>query len=207
MRYAIVGHVSYILICDPLRSSFSLQCTKVKFTDHGEVLLRAQTSGKTGNSEEILISVTDTGIGVPAHAKASIFQPFTQGIHVLSGFCLFGTKTHSFRWFPPLLLLQADNSYTRKYGGSGLGLHICSRLAKMMNGEMWFESTQGKGSTFYCRVIVERSEPIVPLPPAIPILPAALHVVIIDSVEEEGEKKKKKKNLIFDPILSCKCRT
>jgi signal transduction histidine kinase len=66
-------------------------------------------------------SVTDTGIGIPRDKQDTIFQAFAQG----------------------------DASNTRKFGGTGLGLAISSRLARMMQGDLWVESEPGKGSTFY----------------------------------------------------------
>ena len=65
--------------------------------------------------------VKDTGIGIPPERQREIFSSFTQG----------------------------DNSTTRKYGGTGLGLTISHRLAEMLGGRIWVESEPGKGSTFY----------------------------------------------------------
>jgi signal transduction histidine kinase len=67
-----------------------------------------------------IFSVADTGIGIPSDQLGNIFKPFT----------------------------QADNSFTREYGGTGLGLTICEHYCKMMNGEIWVESEIGKGSLF-----------------------------------------------------------
>jgi signal transduction histidine kinase/CheY-like chemotaxis protein len=72
------------------------------------------------NSGEIQISVSDTGVGIPQEKQQAIFASFT----------------------------QADSSTTRKYGGTGLGLTISKRLVEMMNGRIWVESEEGKGSTF-----------------------------------------------------------
>jgi len=67
-----------------------------------------------------IFSVADTGIGIPSDQLSNIFKPFT----------------------------QADNSFTREYGGTGLGLTICEHYCKMMGGEIWVESQIGKGSLF-----------------------------------------------------------
>ena len=97
-----------------------------KFTERGEVLLKAETVDRTGNASgpgEVLLrfSVRDTGIGISADQQARLFQSFT----------------------------QADSSTTRKYGGTGLGLVISRRLARLMAGDLSVESTPGKGTTFF----------------------------------------------------------
>ncbi|MBA4274228.1 MAG: hybrid sensor histidine kinase/response regulator [Alphaproteobacteria bacterium] len=74
----------------------------------------------TEAAKGIYITVRDTGIGIPAEKHASIFESF----------------------------VQADQTITRRFGGSGLGLSICKALAEMMNGAMMLESEAGKGSTF-----------------------------------------------------------
>jgi signal transduction histidine kinase len=66
-------------------------------------------------------TVKDTGIGIPRERQDEIFSAFT----------------------------QADTSTTRQYGGTGLGLTICSRLTKLLDGEIWVESEPGKGSSFH----------------------------------------------------------
>jgi CheY-like chemotaxis protein len=70
---------------------------------------------------ELKVSVTDTGIGIPAEVLNSIFNPFT----------------------------QAELSTSRRYGGTGLGLNICQQLVNLMGGQIWAESKIGKGSTFH----------------------------------------------------------
>ncbi|HEY6952025.1 MAG TPA: response regulator, partial [Bacteroidota bacterium] len=78
---------------------------------------------------ELTFSVKDTGIGVPADKLDAIFEAFT----------------------------QADSSVTRKYGGAGLGLVICSRLVGLMGGRIWVESTQGQGAKFLFTILANPS--------------------------------------------------
>jgi signal transduction histidine kinase/DNA-binding response OmpR family regulator len=93
----------------------------IKFTSHGEVALTVK--GETIASEDVLLHFTirDTGIGIAKEKQATIFEAFN----------------------------QADNSTTRVYGGTGLGLTISSRLVEMMAGSIWVESELGMGSTFH----------------------------------------------------------
>jgi two-component system sensor histidine kinase/response regulator len=93
----------------------------LKFTHRGEIRIKVAVVSTAADEADLRFSVTDTGIGIPAHKLAAIFSPFT----------------------------QADSSTARKYGGTGLGLTISRRLAEMMGGRLWAESTEGVGSAFY----------------------------------------------------------
>jgi signal transduction histidine kinase/CheY-like chemotaxis protein len=93
----------------------------IKFTHQGEVALKAEVAERGGEDCLLHFTVSDTGIGIPAEKHALIFDPFA----------------------------QADTSTTRKYGGTGLGLSISTRLVKLMGGEIWLESGEGKGSRFH----------------------------------------------------------
>ncbi len=90
-----------------------------KFTEGGTVTLSCKREER-GDTEWILFSITDTGIGLKEDQIVNIFQEFK----------------------------QADSSTTRKYGGTGLGLSICKRFCQMMGGDITVTSEHGKGSTF-----------------------------------------------------------
>lgn len=108
---------------DPIRIKqilLNLVSNAVKFTHKGEVVLTASCSG--GDQENtVWLAVTDTGIGIVETAQDEIFDSFS----------------------------QADNSMTRKFGGSGLGLSIVRQLTHLMGGSCGLQSTPGKGSTFW----------------------------------------------------------
>jgi two-component system sensor histidine kinase/response regulator len=93
----------------------------IKFTSTGGVTLSVQNDSLEGAFTTLLFTVKDTGIGVAPERQKDIFSAFT----------------------------QADNSTTRKYGGTGLGLTICRRLSEMLGGRIWVESEPGKGSSFH----------------------------------------------------------
>jgi PAS domain S-box-containing protein len=136
----IMPDVPTRLVGDPTRLRqvlVNLIGNAIKFTEKGEVFIevKKRESGSEelpsggGDSEpeahkksiELVFSVTDTGIGIPADKLDKIFESFT----------------------------QVDASTTRKYGGTGLGLTISKRLVELMEGRIWVESDVGRGSTFY----------------------------------------------------------
>ena len=102
----------------------------IKFTDQGEVALNVHLEAEEGDNRIIHFTVSDTGIGISPEKQKLIFQPFA----------------------------QADNSTTRKYGGTGLGLTISKRLVGLMDGNMWVESEVGRGTQFHFTVRLKTSE-------------------------------------------------
>jgi len=106
----------------------------VKFTDAGEIEVRAWVEARMRGRVRLHLTVRDTGIGITEAAQQHIFESFR----------------------------QADSSTTRKYGGTGLGLSISSQLVDLMGGRIWVESELGQGSTFHftveLRVGAEHSE-------------------------------------------------
>jgi PAS domain S-box-containing protein len=112
------------LIGDPdrlRRIVVNLVGNAIKFTEHGEVVVQVNVEAHTEPDVLLHLSVTDTGIGIPSEKQQHIFEAFA----------------------------QADSSTTRKYGGTGLGLAISAQLCELMNGVMWVESEEGRGSIFH----------------------------------------------------------
>jgi len=100
----------------------------IKFTPAGEVVLKVTLQSIDDDSAQLLFSVRDTGIGIPASKQQSIFEPFT----------------------------QVDGSTTRQFGGTGLGLSICSRIVALMGATIRLESSPGCGSTFSFELNLKR---------------------------------------------------
>ena len=93
----------------------------VKFTDRGEVFADVWLENRTDSRVRLHCAVQDTGIGIPADKHECIFQSFS----------------------------QVDNSTTRRFGGTGLGLAVSAKLVELMGGRIWVESEVDRGSTFH----------------------------------------------------------
>jgi len=113
-----------LLVCgDQLRVKqilLNLLNNAVKYTEKGEIIIKASLLERSADQVFVQLSVSDTGIGMAPDVLPRIFEPFT----------------------------QADASITRKFGGTGLGLSICRQLALLMGGRIRAESEEGKGSRF-----------------------------------------------------------
>jgi PAS domain S-box-containing protein len=101
----------------------------VKFTEHGEIAVKAWVEDRRDNAVTLAFSVRDTGVGIAERVRNRIFSAFA----------------------------QADTSATRQFGGTGLGLTIASEIVGMMGGRMSFESALGVGSTFTFDVSLQAS--------------------------------------------------
>jgi CheY-like chemotaxis protein len=116
--------VPAVVVGDPLRLQqvlMNLVGNAIKFTPAGEVSVQLSVAAKTAREAVLHGTVRDTGVGVAPEMQEVIFEAFR----------------------------QADASRARKYGGTGLGLTITSRLVGLMGGRLWVESAVGKGSTFH----------------------------------------------------------
>jgi signal transduction histidine kinase len=118
-----------VVVGDPVRLRqvlLNLLNNAVKFTKVGSVEMRAELYERRGTALTLHFSVCDTGTGIPSDKTESIFEAFR----------------------------QADGSITRNYGGTGLGLTICSRLVSMMGGRIWVDSEPGAGSIFHFTAVL-----------------------------------------------------
>ena len=122
--YSIAPNVPDGLVGDVGRLAqvlFNLVGNATKFTSHGEIAVRVEEESRGAGEVTLHVAVRDTGIGIPPEKTGLIFSAFT----------------------------QSDSSTTRRYGGTGLGLTICTHLVQAMGGRIWVESQVGAGSTFH----------------------------------------------------------
>ncbi len=124
-------NVPKTMLGDPLRLKqmiSNLVSNAIKFTEQGYVLIRTHIEQETDRDYSLSISVTDSGIGISTDDQTTLFNAFN----------------------------QADTTITRRYGGSGLGLVICKKLAEQMQGRISIKSEIHKGSTFSIHIKLEK---------------------------------------------------
>jgi len=119
-----------LVLGDPVRLRqvmINLVGNAIKFTQQGYVKVQIEA---TKEPNEILFSISDTGIGMSQDELANVFEAFS----------------------------QADASINRHFGGTGLGTTISKQIVKLMGGRIWVESEKGKGSTFYFTALLKEAE-------------------------------------------------
>src|SRR6202790_5461186 len=154
--YEVQPDVPEALLGDPGRIRqilVNLIGNAIKFTDFGEISVGVGEQSPTSNSTSLHFSVKDTGVGIPVEKQKTIFEAFS----------------------------RADGSMARKYGGTGLGLTICTRLVNMMGGNCCVESETGQGSTFHFTVQLAAQDATRARPAALqPEQLRDLHALIVD---------------------------
>jgi len=143
------------------------------------VLVRVENlaDSNQGTGREVLLRITvlDTGIGISEEQRARLFQSFT----------------------------QADSSTTRKYGGTGLGLVISRRLARLMGGDLTVQSTPGKAAFFFTVRLGLEQQPEMPVRVA-PVGVTERPVLIVEDTDEPRVAGHASAELVADPGRSSK---
>ncbi len=132
MMVDVTAETPDAVVGDPLRLRqvlLNLLNNAVKFTHAGSIEMRAGLYERHEDTLTLHFSVSDTGVGIPPDKIEAIFEAFR----------------------------QADGSVTRNYGGTGLGLTICTRLVNMMGGRVWVESEPGMGSIFHFTAVMQEA--------------------------------------------------
>lgn len=122
-----------LVTIDPMKIRqvlINLLSNAAKFTDQGSITVEARPHQGSDGEPQVMVRVIDTGSGIADKDQAKLFQPFS----------------------------QVDGSLTRRTGGSGLGLSICSHLIQLHDGQIGLESEVGKGSAFYFIIPVEQPQ-------------------------------------------------
>ncbi|MBK8338138.1 MAG: PAS domain S-box protein [Sterolibacteriaceae bacterium] len=124
LQMALDGAIPDALVGDPHRLRqvlINLLSNAIKFTSSGAIVVTVRANAVEESTALLQFAVSDAGVGIAREKHGHIFEAFS----------------------------QADNSTTRRYGGTGLGLTISRRLVEQMGGEIWVDSEPGKGSTFH----------------------------------------------------------
>jgi len=161
LTYIIHADVPQYAEGDPVRLRqiiVNILGNAIKFTEHGEVILRVALVEENPERLRLRFSISDTGVGISPEARERIFDRFS----------------------------QADTSMTRRFGGTGLGITIAQQLCRLMGGEIEVESTLGGGSTFFFTVNLRRSPADLPACPHSNPL-EGVRVLIVDDNDTNRE--------------------
>ncbi|OGU09218.1 MAG: hypothetical protein A2075_00085 [Geobacteraceae bacterium GWC2_58_44] len=163
LAFRIPSEVPDAVVGDPGRLRqviVNLVSNAIKFTEKGEVALCVSSEQDREDEACLHFAVADTGIGIPAQKLERIFDPFS----------------------------QVDASTNRRYGGTGLGLTISTRLVELMGGRIWVESTVGRGSTFHftVRLGLQKGLPVRMVPEEPEFLKDLSVLVVDDNATNRG---------------------
>lgn len=142
------------VIGDPLRLGqilINLAGNAVKFTEQGEVVITVGRAPRSAQGIGLDFAVRDTGIGIASEHRSMLFDPFT----------------------------QVDDSVTRRFGGTGLGLTICAQLVRLMGGSIEIDSSPGTGTTFRFSITV-RTDTAAPQAPRLAATLGGRRALVID---------------------------
>jgi len=155
LNQVITGHLPDYILGDRQRFSqiiSNLLSNAIKFTAKGEIKLSASTKTSDQGIMLLVVSVSDSGVGIPPEQHSAVFESFT----------------------------QLDDFNTRHNAGTGLGLAICKRLVTLMDGEITLSSAPGAGSTFTVTIPVTLSEAPAKAKPKKVILGTARNILLAD---------------------------
>jgi signal transduction histidine kinase/CheY-like chemotaxis protein len=143
------------IVADPTRLRqilINLVGNAIKFTERGEVGIEVAVESQTEDQARLRFTVRDTGVGIAPDKQRLVFEAFS----------------------------QADGSTMRKFGGTGLGLTISSRLVEMMGGRVWLESELGRGSCFHFTAQVGIARSAASTEPVEQVMLAGLPALVVD---------------------------
>lgn len=178
LTYHIPPDIPDDLVGDPGRFCqiiVNLVGNAIKFTEQGEIVVTVKLESLKNHETRLHFAVSDTGMGIAPEKQRLIFEAFR----------------------------QADSSMSRRFGGTGLGLAISSHLVEMMKGRMWFESTEGQGSTFHFTAVFSLLEgaPVKPAPG--PVTLHGLRVLVVDDNKTNRLiMKEMLKNWQMNPVVA-----